>query len=80
MQYQKAAGFLFYCARTPILCRSKIGFWPDTCLLRRSGGSQVLVDKAVQDRFSADPPEVEVCCEAMESVRVPSQGHGKVVN
>ena len=31
---------------------------------------EVLVDQTVQDRFSADPPGVEVYRGAMESVRV----------
>src|ERR1017187_858369 len=34
-----------------------------------SCGSQVLVDQTAQDRFSADPPRVEVCGGAMGSVR-----------
>src|ERR1019366_5693521 len=35
-----------------------------------SCGSQVLVDQTAQDRFSADPPGVEVCGGAVGSVRV----------
>src|ERR1035437_9672663 len=35
-----------------------------------SCGSEVLVDQAVQDRFSADPPRVEVCRGALGCVRV----------
>jgi len=51
-------------------CRSKIGFWAATCIFFRSGGLEVLVDQTVQDRFPADPPGVEVCRGAMESVGV----------
>jgi hypothetical protein len=42
----------------------------DQYLFRRSGGSLVLVDQAVQDRFSADPAGAEVRRGALESVRI----------
>ena len=56
------------------LCRSKYDSGLRPVSFRRSGGSLVLVDQAVQDRFSADPAGVEVCRGAMEGVRIPVRG------
>ncbi len=47
---------------------------------RRSGGSPVLVDQAVQDRFSADPPRVEVCRGPLGCVRVAARDALEAIN
>ena len=42
------------------VCRSEIGFGCDLWLLGSSGGAHIFVDQAVEDRFSADLPCVDI--------------------